>query len=72
MANRSDTLQLVNQEQIEIYRMPKEKAKDDPQFFQEVADLLNGGMEITDSLREKFAGHHWSFTLSPGSFRLAQ
>ncbi len=68
MASRSDTLQLVNQHQVEIFRIPKEKAKEDPALFEEITNLLNGGLEITDSLKSKFAGHHWSFALSPGSF----
>jgi len=67
LANRSDTLQLVNRHQIEVYRLPKEKAGDN-QLGEELVKVVNGGIELTDSLRNRLEGHQWALRLSPGSF----
>jgi hypothetical protein len=65
MANRSDTVQLVNQNQIEIYRVPKDKGQATKNDIKAVFDT---GMEMPDSLAKMLEGHSWNYSLSPGSF----
>ena len=67
LPNRSDTIQLVNQQQIEIIRLSREAANDGHQF-QEITNVVNSGIEVPDALAKKLDGNHWSFSLSPGSF----
>jgi hypothetical protein len=63
LANRSDTIQLVNQHQIEIVR---ERGK--AEMRDQLRSALQNGLEIPDALTSKMRGHHWSLSFRPGSF----
>ncbi len=68
IAGRSDTIQLTDRHQVEVYRVPRERARQDTKLLKDIVDMVNGGLEMGDSLEKRLEGHHWSWGLAPGSF----
>src|SRR5262245_3355749 len=68
VSNKSDTLSLVGQDQIEVLRVPLDEAKQDEQFLQQIWQVMGGGRGIDDKLRERLGANYWTLSLRPGSF----
>ncbi len=68
MSNKSDTLQLVNQHQVEVLRVPKHEAKKDEQFLRAIFGVVQGGVELSGDLKARLKNDHWTMSLRPGSF----
>jgi hypothetical protein len=66
LANKADTLQLVDRHQLEVFRVPHNPRPDDP-VLEALADVLDGGVEAAGELRKRLEGHFWSMDFSPGS-----
>src|SRR6266542_4458237 len=68
MANKSDTLQLVDQHQIEVLHVPVDEAKKDEQFLGQIWQAMGDGTEVEDKLRERLGANYATLSLRPGSF----
>ena len=68
MANKADTLQLANQQQVEVYRLPADLPRSDPQLLRDILQVVEGGVEAGKELKQRLANHYWAFSLTPGSF----
>jgi hypothetical protein len=68
MANKADTIQLANQQQLEIFRLPADLPKQDRELLRDILQVIEGGIEAGKGLREKLGDNYRSFSLSPGSF----
>src|SRR5947209_6383005 len=68
MSNKSDTLQVVGQHQVEVLRVPVDEAKKDEGFLRQIWQAMGDGTEVEDKLREQLGGHYWTLRLRPGSF----
>jgi hypothetical protein len=66
LPNKTDTMQLVDRHQLEVFRVPRNPRPDDP-VLEAVADVLDGGVEAAGELRKRLEGHFWSVDFSPGS-----
>src|SRR5262249_39397525 len=68
MSNKSDTLQLVDQHQIEVLHVPVDEAKKDEQFLRQIWQAMGDGIEVEDKLRERLGANYSTLSLRPGSF----
>src|SRR5207248_8341316 len=68
MSNKSDTLQLVEQHQVEVLHVPVDEAKEDEQFLRQIWQAMGDGTEVEDKLRERLGANYATLSLRPGSF----
>ncbi|MBI1917819.1 MAG: cytochrome c biogenesis protein ResB [Planctomycetes bacterium] len=68
MSNKADTLQLVDQHQVEVLRVPVDEAKKDEQFLRQIWQAMGDGTEVEEKLRERLGTNYWTLSLRPGSF----
>jgi hypothetical protein len=68
MSNKSDTLQVVGQHQVEVLRVPVDEAKKDEQLLRQIWQAMGDGTEVEDKLRERLGANYWTLRLRPGSF----
>src|SRR5262249_17879271 len=68
MANKADTIQLANQHQLEVYRLPADLPRQDRDLMRDVLRVVEGGLEAGKELKERLGDNYKAFSLTPGSF----
>lgn len=66
VSNKSDTIQVTGEHQIEICRVPKD-AYNDQALLEGITNAFYQGQEASDELKEKLKGHYWTVNFWPGS-----
>jgi hypothetical protein len=66
LPNRSDTIQLVDQHRLEVFRVPDHPDPGDP-ALRAMTLVLEGGVEAAGELLQDLKGHYTAIDFSPGA-----
>ncbi len=67
LPNTSDTIQLADQHQLEIYQLPRHRS-DSQRLRHEVVEAMDDGVEVPEATKQRLKGHHWVMSFNPGPF----